>query len=271
MISNIMISLGNYTNAKIEENMIRYMVLNSLRSYKQKFSSEYGEIIIACDNGKIWRKNIFPYYKANRRANQAKSELDWDGIYACLAKIRTELKEYSPYRIIDVEYAEADDVIGTLVKTFSNEKILILSGDKDFIQLHVNPNVKQYDSIRNRWITHDDPQRYLKEHIFKGDAGDGVPNILSPDNCLVVGERQRSMTQKRIDHYLSTDPSEYETTAMRNYDRNRQMIDLEFTPKEIRNEVLKQYNEQTGRDRRKLMQYFMTYRLRNMIPLLSEF
>ena len=263
--------LGNYTNAKLDENMIRHMVLNSLRSIKQKWSAEYGEIVIACDNGKIWRKKIFPYYKANRKINNDKSDIDWSAIYSCLLLIRNELKEFSPYKIIDVDYAEADDIIGTLVKSFPERKILILSGDKDFIQLHVNPNVKQYDSIRTKWITHDDPANFLKEHIFNGDRGDGVPNILSPDNCFVEGQRQGTMSKKRLDYFKNTDPSEYKTNEARNYDRNKQIIDLDYTPKEIREEILKQYEEQTDRSRKNLLPYFMKHKLKNLIPLIPEF
>lgn len=271
MISNIMIQLGNHTNAKLEESMIRHMVMNSILSYKKKFSDEYGSIVIACDAGNLWRKTIFPYYKANRKANNDKSELDWKGIYECLAKIREELLEYSPYKIIHVDTAEADDVIGTLVFSFPNEKILILSGDKDFIQLHNNPNVKQYDSVRNRWITHDDPVHFLREHIFKGDAIDGIPNILSEDNCLVVGTRQFSMTKGRLDYFHNTAPKDYKPGEQRNYDRNKQLIDLTSIPDKIKKEVIQQYNDQTHRNKNKLYDYFVKYRMKNMLDNLSEF
>ena len=115
MISNIMMQLGVHTNVQVEENMVRHMVLNSILSFKNKFGSTYGEIIIACDNTNIWRKQIFPYYKANRKAKTESSEIDWKSIFECMNKLRSELKEFSPYKVIDVESAEADDIIGTLV------------------------------------------------------------------------------------------------------------------------------------------------------------
>jgi 5'-3' exonuclease len=204
-----MMQLGNHTNAQLEENMVRHMVLNAIRSFNQKFSHEYGEIVVACDNTNNWRKKEFPYYKANRKKNQEKSELDWKGIFDCLGKIRQELKDYFPYRVIDVECAEADDIIAALVHTrgkivssANNEKILILSGDKDFIQLHVYSNVRQYDPVRKKFIEHNDPERYLKEHILKGDSGDGVPNVLSGDDCFVIGQRQKPLTTKKIEAIL---------------------------------------------------------------------
>ena len=276
MLSNLLMQLGNHTNAQLEESMVRHMILNSIRSYRQKFHQDYGELVIACDNTNYWRKQIFPYYKANRKKNIESSELDWKSIFECLNKIRAELKEYFPYRVIDVESAEADDIISTLVSEFGSElntgeKILILSGDKDFIQLHKYLNVSQYDPTRKKWIKHDDPERFLHEHILKGDAGDGIPNILSPDNVFVVGDRQRPLTAKKIEKILGTDTRELEEPLARNYWRNAKLIDLSFTPNEIREKVMQQFKSQEGRDRSKLLNYFITNKLKNLTEHLSEF
>ena len=273
MLSNLMVQIGNHTNAKIEENMVRHMVLNSLRSYKSKFGQEFGEMIIACDNTNYWRKQLFPYYKANRKKAQEKSEMDWKSIFECMNKIRAELKEYFPYRVIDIESAEADDIIATLVKEKHEEQnILILSGDKDFIQLHKYDGVQQYDPVRKRKIAHDNPKRYLVEHILKGDSGDGIPNVLSPDNCFVVGERQKPMTAKKIAQYLTSDPSTIEDPiVLRNYYRNQQLIDLSFVPSYIEDKVLEQYDSQKGKDRSKLMNYFINNKLKNLMEHMSEF
>lgn len=273
VLSNLLVQLGNHTNAELEIKMVRHMVLNSLRSYKMKFGDEYGEMIICCDNTNIWRKQIFPYYKASRKKAQANSELNWTAIYECMATIRAEIKEFFPYKVIDVESAEADDVIGVMSSYYSEgfPPILILSGDKDFIQLHKFDNVKQYDAVRNRWITHNDPKRYLQEHIMKGDAGDGIPNILSPDNCFVIGERQKPMTTKRLDHYINTDPKDYEANVLKNYERNRMLIDLDNTPMVIEKKILNQYKEQPKKDRSKLMGYFMKYQLKHLMENIPDF
>lgn len=272
MLSNLMMQLGNHTNAQIEENMVRHMVLNSLRSFKNKFGSEFGELVIACDNTNVWRKQYFPYYKANRKKSQEKSELDWKAIFECMGKIRQELKDFFPYRVIDVETAEADDIIATLVRTFcDSEKILIMSGDKDFIQLHKYNGVKQYDPVRKKWIYHENPERYLQEHILKGDSGDGVPNVLSSDNCFVVGDRQKPMTQKKITQFLSMDMSEMPELVMRNWHRNQTVIDLSFVPEYITDKVIEQYNVQSGKDRSKLLNYFIANKLKNLMENISEF
>lgn len=277
MLSNLLMQLGNHTNAQLEENMVRHMILNSLRSYRVKFSGDYGELVIACDNTNIWRKKNFPYYKANRKKNIDSSELDWKAIFDCLSKIRSELKEFFPYKVIDVETAEADDVIGTLVSKFGSElntgeKILILSGDKDFIQLHTYANVEQYDPTRKKWIKNDDPTRFLKEHILKGDAGDGVPNVLSDDDTFVTAKRQKPMTAKRIEELLKATPDkDYDEKVYKNFLRNRELIDLSNTPDYIREQVLNQFTQQNGKDRSKLLNYFIANKMKNLTEHLSEF
>lgn len=272
MLSNLMMQLGNHTNADIEENMVRHMVLNSLRSYKQKFGNDYGELVIACDNTNYWRKQLFPYYKANRKKNQETSELDWKQIFECLNKIRSELKEFFPYRVIDIESAEADDIIACLVQCSSPlEKILILSGDKDFIQLHKYDNVCQYDPVRKKWISHDNPELYLQEHILKGDAGDGIPNILSSDNCFVIGERQKPLTKKRIDALISKTADNIDSEHKRNYLRNQQLIDLTFVPEKITMAIVASYDAQPNKSRDKIFDYFITNKLKNLMEHIQEF
>ena len=272
MLSNLPMQLGNHTNAQLEENMVRHMILNSLRSYRTKFADEYGEMVIACDNTNYWRKQRFPYYKANRKKAQEKSEMDWKSIFECMNKIRSELKEYFPYRVIDIESAEADDIISTLVRVNSFEKILILSGDKDFIQLHSYGNVKQYDPTRKKWINHDNPDRYLDEHILKGDSGDGVPNVLSPDNCLVIGQRQKPLTQKKIDALLELGlAGKLDHPLFTNYMRNKELIDLRNVPSEIGAKVVESYDKQEGKGREKLMNYFIANKLKNLMESIGEF
>jgi len=272
MISNLMMQIGSHKNIKIEEDLVRHMVLNSIRSYKVKFSEKYGDIVIACDDKHYWRKQIYPYYKANRKKNREASELDWNSIFEVLNKIRDELKENFPYKVIQVPHAEADDVIATLVmnSTF-NEKILIMSGDKDFSQLHKFPNVDQYSPVLKKWIRCDNPSAFSKEHIIRGDVGDGIPNFLSNDNVFVMSERQSPISAKKLETWLSKEPEEFCTeTMLRNYKRNQMLIDLECIPDDIKKEVLEQFVQQQ-KDRSKLFNYFIEHRLKNLMENINEF
>jgi 5'-3' exonuclease len=274
MISNFMVQIGNHTNIKVEEDLLRHMVLNSLRSYNVKFRDEYGEMIIACDDRGSWRKQIFPYYKANRKKDREDSELDWTAIFESLNKIREELKAHFPYRVIQIDSAEADDVIGTLCHEFGNtsEKILIISGDKDFRQLHGYMNVRQYDPVRKKWLEENNAERFLKEHIMKGDRGDGVPNFLSRDDCFVLNTRQKPLTTKKIDLWVTLDPQVFcDENMLRGWKRNEQMIDLNFIPTNIRTSVIESYNNQKGKGRDQLFTYFVEHKLKNLLPNINEF
>jgi len=274
MLSNIMVQLGNHTNTKIEESIVRHMVLNSIRMYKTKFGPEYGELIIACDNKNYWRRQVFPYYKANRKKSQAESELDWKAIFECLNKIRSELKEHFPYRIIDVDSAEADDVIGTLCQEFgnTNQKILILSGDKDFQQLQRFINVTQYNPVMKKFVICNNPDMFLKEHILKGDTGDGIPNVLSDDNCFVVGSRQKPLTSKKMSALIDLDlDNKHDHTVFRNYMRNKQLIDLTEIPENIKIQILESYDNQANKKSPNLLNYFIANRLRNLTESIGDF
>ena len=277
MIANIMAQLGNHTNTVIEEELFRHVTLNSLRSFKKQFK-EYGEMIIACDDKNYWRKHHFPFYKANRKKAREKSDIDWNQIFNHLNKIREELKEYSPYRVIQVDGVEADDIIATLCIEFgtilsSQEKILILSGDKDFVQLQVYGNVQQYNPVLKKFIKHNDPHKYLREHILKGDRGDGIPNIMSEDSCIVNSERQKPLSSKKIEFLtaipdLSTVLNKEELVRFK---RNEQLIDLHMIPEDIKANILVKYNKEAGKPKDKLIDYLKHYKLKMLLESVEEF
>ena len=272
MISTLMAQIGNHHNAEIDENLLRHMVLNSVRANRRKFADEYGEFVIACDSRHSWRKDVFPFYKANRKKTRDESELNWTMIFESLGKIRDELKEYFPYRVIQIDGAEADDIIATLVKENQDQRILIISGDKDFQQLQKYPFVQQYDPTRKKFIQCNAPTAFLKEHILKGDTGDGVPNFLSEDNCLVVGVRQKPVSAKKLAYWLPQEPDVFCNSYMlRNYKRNQQLIDFEFIPTEIQQAVVSIYNEQANKGREKLFNYFVQFKLKHLLTDIGDF
>jgi len=274
MISSMMAQIGNHQNAQVDENMLRHMVLNTIRSNRMKFHAEFGELIICADDKNYWRRQMFPYYKANRKKNREESELDWNAIFTALNNIREEIKTFFPYKVIQIETAEADDIIGTITHECgtplnTGEPILILSGDKDYIQLHKYANVQQYDPTRKRWIKHSDPEQYLSEHIMKGDSGDGVPNILSADNSLVVGIRQRPVTKKRIAEWQ--DINNMDNEVKRNYLRNKSLIDLSEVPDRIKEQILEEFHAENKNDRSQLFNYFIKNKLKHLMEVISDF
>lgn len=269
--------MNGQANAVVDESFLRHLVLNSIRSYKVKFGLEYGEIVIAVDSSS-WRKREFKYYKANRKKSRdAATHIDWAAVFTAFENIRNELKEYFPYRVIQVEGAEGDDIIGVLCHEFGDdgplslrEKIMIISSDGDFKQLQKFSNVRQFNPVLKKQIICKSPELYLREHIVRGDAGDGVPNILSADDTFVVGKRQVVLSEKRFDRLM--DPAtELSVDERRNWYRNQTLVDLSKVPREICELILKEYEAQAGKGRTKMFNYFMKHQLKNLLSSLSEF
>lgn len=274
LISNLMMQINSNPKTKLDEGLIRHMVLNSLRSYVKQFKQKYGSIIICCDNKKYWRRDVFPFYKSNRKKARDDSGFDWTLIFETLNKVRDELKENFPYKVIDVEGAEADDVIAVLAGRLSaNEEILILSSDKDFVQLQKYGNVTQYSPILKRFVKTDDPALYVKEHILKGDRGDGIPNFLSADNVFAVGERQKTINTKKLTEWMKQSPEEFCTTdtMLRNYKRNQMLVDFDYVPENIKTKIVEEYENSKANSRQKLFNYFITNKLTNLMGVIEEF
>ena len=274
MIANLMTQLGSHQNAKLDEDLLRHMILNGIRNIRKKFP-DYGEMIIAADNSS-WRRHAFPYYKANRRKSREASDMDWNTVFDTFAKVREEMKENFPYRVIHVEGAEADDIIGVIAHKFgvefgNAEHIMIVSGDKDFKQLQCYNNVHQYDPTRKKSVSCSDAEEFLREHIIRGDTGDGIPNILSKDDCLVTGQRQGVLSQKRMDYFMTTPFEQLKPEEQRNWKRNEQLISLNNTPSEIKERILQEYDSQGGKDRSKLFNYFIKHKLKFLMENISEF
>jgi hypothetical protein len=253
---------------------LRHMIINSLRRIHLVHKDEYGQLVVACDDRRSWRKDFFPYYKANRKKIRDDSGLDWSSIFEWFEIIREELKENLPYPVVHVEKAEADDIIAILSRLDSSQKVLIVSRDHDFKQLHTSENIKQWNFIDDEFISTPEqgPNEYLFEHIVRGDSGDGVPNILSEDNCLVIGKRQKPITAKRMNEFRTMAgvvniPDEQK----RNFDRNKKMIDFTEIPLEIQNQIIEAYKNQCGKDSSKIFNYFVEKKLKKHLENINDF
>ena len=272
-LAGLMMHLSMEKTDKPDVGMVRHMILNSIRMHRQEFNEEYGEIVLAYDSKHYWRRDFFPHYKQNRRKARSKDSKDWESIFECLNKIKQEIKDYLPYKVIEVHGAEADDVIGTLAKKYPDEKIMIVSGDKDFIQLQKFSNVSQYSPILKKTINGEDPNEYIKVHILKGDSSDGIPNVLSNDNVFVEGLRQKPLSKKKIeawkdgnfDNTMATDE------VVRNYSRNKNLIDLECIPVDIQTNILKEFSEAPCGDRSKMLTYFIENKLKELTDSIGDF
>ena len=270
-VASVMMHLNMTKQTKPDESMVRHMILNSLRMYRTRFVEEYGELVLCYDSKHYWRRDYYPEYKYSRKKTRDTSKHDWDAIFEVLNVIKDELKEVFPYKHLEVYGAEADDIIAALCfeLEFDNGKTLILSGDKDFIQLQKFSNVYQYSPITKKFINGTDPDDYLNEHVMKGDSSDGIPNVFSPDNTFVDGLRQKPLSKKKIATLIEgVFPND---EVKRNYQRNKKLIDLTQSPNELFLECLQEYRKAPDGDRSKLFNYFIQKRLKNLTEAIGDF
>jgi len=256
----------------VEEDLLRHTILNSIRMFRNQFTKDFGEMVICCDGKDNWRKKVFPEYKANRRKNREDDPTDWKTLFELLHEMREDISKYFPYKVMHVEEAEADDIIAVIVRELSEEPTLILSSDKDFIQLQKFDNVKQWSPLQKKFIV-GDPIESLYDKTIRGDTGDGVPNILSADDTFITeGKRQTPVTKKKMELWRGKNPEDYCTEVMlRNYHRNKTMVDLDETPKSICINIINQYQSQEVGDRSQLLNYFVDKRLKNLMEVIEEF
>ena len=271
-LASVMMQLRMDETKQVDEGMVRHMILNSIRNYVMQFKSEYVEndadVILAWDSKHYWRRDYYPQYKAGRKKTRESSNLDWNEIFGVTNKIRDEIKENMPYKSVEVYGAEADDIIAIVSNSY--DKVMIVSSDKDFIQLH-KENVKQWSPVTKQEVSGHDPDTYIKEHVLKGDSGDGVPNVLSPDHTFTDGLRQKPLGKKRIEKMINENMSDWNDEVKRNYQRNYKLINLKNIPKDIESNIIDEVDKSSCGDRSKLLNYFTVNKLKTLTENIGDF
>ena len=274
------IAIGNVVVQRLaaDENLIRHMILNSIRMYRQKFHKEYGEVVIVADGAGNWRKDVYPQYKASRKKSRDESSIDWNEMFRIINMIRDEIRDNFPYKVMHQYGCEADDVIAQIAletqEFGKHEPVMIVSADKDFIQLQKYDNIKQFSPMTKKYVKHDNPRLYMMEHIFRGDGGDGVPNVLSDDNVFVEGRRQSPVTKKKIEAWIQAEDlqSAMGDDIYRNYLRNKKLIDLTETPIAIKQEIINTYEDQDPlANKSKVFPYLIQKRCKLLLESVQEF
>ena len=271
-LASVMMQLRMFETKQVDEDMVRHMILNSIRNYVMQFKSDYVEsdadVILAWDSKHYWRRDYYPQYKASRRKGRQESDLDWNEIFGVTNKIRDEIKENLPYKSVEVYGAEADDIIAIVSNSY--DKVMIVSSDKDFIQLH-KENVKQWSPVTKQEVNGHDPDTYIKEHVLKGDSGDSVPNVLSPDHTFTDGLRQKPLGKKRIEKMINENMSDWDDEVKRNYQRNYKLINLKNIPKDIESNIVDEISKSSCGDRSKLLNYFTVNKLKTLTENIGDF
>jgi 5'-3' exonuclease len=278
-ISNIAVQLAMSKGKNVLSiPMVRHMILNSIRGYVHRFKSEYGnEVVICVDGPDPWRRDIFEQYKAKRREGRESSSTDWESVFGLIHTIKEEIRDNFPYKVVQLDKVEADDIIAVICKKHHDKKVLIISGDKDFQQLQKYPNIDQYSPTKKEFVKTDSPQEYVYEHILKGDTSDGIPNFLSPDDTFVNRIKQKPVSKKKLAGWIDSlmrgnDPQDFcNEYHYRNFQRNQRLIDFDYIPDDIETDIYKQYEKATVSDRSKILPYMIKNDLRELIGKIEEF
>ena len=271
------IAISNVVTQKldIEEDLIRHMILNSLRMHRAKHRQKFGELVLCIDGSKNWRKEVYPQYKYKRKDARKQSKMDWSEVFRIMNMVKEEIKENFPYKVVEVDEVEADDIIGVLCEDTQefgrNEDVMIISGDKDFAQLQKYKNIHQYSPITRKYIKEATPRKQLMELILKGDTADGIPNVLSGDDVFVDGERQTPLRQSKIDELIN-DPKSLGEEVYRNYLRNKKLIDLAETPEPLKEKIIYNYENQDKWDNKsKVFPFLVEKRCRRLLEDVKDF
>jgi 5'-3' exonuclease len=278
-ISNIAVQLAMSKDKNVlSVPMVRHMILNSIRGYIHRFKSEYpGEIVICVDGPDPWRRDIFEQYKAKRREGRNNDDRDWESVFGLIHTIKEEIRDNFPYKVVQLDKVEADDIIAIICKKNHGKKILIISGDKDFQQLQKYPDVFQYSPIQKKYVETDSPQEYIYEHILRGDTSDGVPNFLSPDDTFVNRIKQKPVSKKKLAGWIDSlmrgnDPQDFcNEYHYRNFQRNQRLIDFDYIPDDIQADIYKEYEKATVTSRSKILPYMIQHDLKELIGKIEEF
>jgi 5'-3' exonuclease/transcription antitermination factor NusG len=166
--------------------------LRSLGSYRKKFPN--AEIVVTWDGSSKRRKQVFPEYKANRVSASASSGSNGSGIAAAFDQIHW-LREVLPYlgvRQVWNPEEEADDVIATLARKYAGKDVVIVSTDRDLLQLvrdephgEGHTRVRLFQPGKDRLVDAAtveaeygvSPNHMVDLRALDGDTSDNIPGV----------------------------------------------------------------------------------------------
>lgn len=278
--SQIIISTINATFRPTEElsvDLIRHVALNSIRFNVLTNKAIYPDIVLACDRGPYWRKEIAEYYKAHRKDQRDNSGWDWKVIFEAMNQVREELHLIFPYRTIQIAGIEADDIAGVLTHQLWHkyDRILLVSSDSDWAQLSKFKNVKQWSPIQKKWVEpkHGSAHLHLMEKIIKGDPKDCIASIKSVADHLMNfrDTRQKSIYQKELDIWMHEPVENWgDEFTIKRFHENQKMLDLGMIPQEIQDKIMAAFDEPRPNGAG-IFNYFIKHRLKEMLGRIGEF
>lgn len=273
--------------------LIKHLLLNTLLSYKKKYGEKYGNVILAADSKSYWRKSIFPAYKGHRARMRDASDFDWDLIFKIINELKDDIRENFTFKLLEIDGAEADDIIAVLCEwsqendlardgLFDSEPqpVLIVSSDGDFISLQKYSNVSQFSPLSGKFVKpKTNAREHLIEKIVRGDGGDNIPNMFTPDDWAIKrisGEetyRAKNVKPERLQDFLNRGYDAcVNDTERAGYERNKMLIDFECIPLQLKETIINSFvNYKMNGSKNKIMNYLIKNRLKNLIQDLGAF
>jgi 5'-3' exonuclease len=247
--------------------MALHLTLSSVNQAVRRHGIDH---VVFCLEGRSWRKDVYPQYKAHRKVAESaltESEAEENKMFwETYDMFTTFLREKTNCSVLRHERAEADDLIARFIHLHPNDEHVIISSDSDYVQL-IAENVSQYNGVANQLITLEgyfddkgkpvkdkktkqpkllgDPQFVLFEKIMRGDAGDNVfsayPGVRTKGSKNKVGliEAYADRTKQgfnwnnmMLQRWADPDGNEFRVKEL--YERNKLLIDLTAQPEEIK-------------------------------------
>jgi 5'-3' exonuclease len=260
------------SEGEINKEMLRHLILNSYRVYKKKFGKEYGELVICNDSKGSWRREFFPQYKQNRKDKRKSDSFDWNNIHSLFDELRIEFKDTFPYKNISVDAVEADDIIAILCRHYyQEEKMMIVSSDKDFQQLQLLSGISQWSPLQKKMVECENPKIFLYEHLLRGDRSDGVPNVLSDDDTFVVSDKRQKRMTKKVVASLFEEIKSGDIEKRDNWKRNNRLINLFEIPEDTESNIIEEFRKELAGNRGKILNYFIKNKLSTLMEVIEEF
>lgn len=204
-----------------------------------KFKADRLVICVDSKGSGYWRKEVFPEYKAHRSKYRKDAKIDFSSLNDAITSfVERVSKILTNVYVMRIDRAESDDLIAVITKHHGSQaKIVIVSGDRDFCQLQTRfHDVHQFDWTQKKFVLVPDPLNHIDQKVITGDRNDGIPPI------------KRGMGPKTAKKYIDSGVNIMECSDKQmvdNYKRNRLLIDFDFIPDDIRDEILSEYKSKS--------------------------
>jgi 5'-3' exonuclease len=223
------------------------MYLKSIIDLIGKVTFANAKVIFCMDSPRqnVWRMELTKEYKADRCDLTAKANFKptFEKTYSKI--IPKIIKENTNISKLRLDKLEADDIIAVICKYYEkkypDEKVYIVSGDKDFLQLgRDNVIFINYKTKKPLILSEEQAKEELKMKILNGDCSDNIVTIFPKDRKLLSLKKRKELIENdsSLQEYFKENPD-----IKKKYDINCQMIDFNYIPKDLKKNILVEYKK----------------------------